>query len=143
MLWSVSLSANEALLLIGHGSLRYPDAGGVMLQHAEALRKTNSLAQVEVALLNRAPSVPNALARIQTATIRVVPFFMEDGYFNQVAVPWALGIGQQADAGGAPAALPGARTPSQTDSVSGAHPVKAQQRILVCPRSASTTAWPG
>jgi 6-phosphogluconolactonase (cycloisomerase 2 family)/sirohydrochlorin ferrochelatase len=85
------LSANEALLLIGHGSARYPDAAGAMIRHAEALRAANRFAQVEVALLNGAPSVPHALARIRPSALRVVPFFMEDGYFTRVAVPLALG----------------------------------------------------
>jgi sirohydrochlorin ferrochelatase len=85
------LSANEALLLIGHGSARYSDAGRAMSLHAETLRQGGSFAQVEIALLNGTPSVTEALGRIGTAAIRVVPFFMEDGYFNRVAVPRALG----------------------------------------------------
>ena len=85
------MSANNALLLIGHGSVRYPDAGSAMRRHAERLRATGRFAQVEVAVLNGAPSVADALARIRVPTIRVVPFFMEDGYFSRVAVPRALG----------------------------------------------------
>jgi sirohydrochlorin cobaltochelatase len=88
------LSASDALLLIGHGSARYPDAGSAMHRHAERLRESNQFAQVEVALLNGTPSARDALARIEAPTIRVVPFFMEDGYFNRVAMPKALGIRQ-------------------------------------------------
>jgi sirohydrochlorin cobaltochelatase len=84
-------SANDALLLIGHGSNRYPDAGAAMERHAEALRATARFAQVEVALLNGAPTVDDALERIEAPTIRVVPFFMENGYFTRVSVPRALG----------------------------------------------------
>jgi sirohydrochlorin cobaltochelatase len=84
------LSANEALLLIGHGSARYPDAGHAMLAHAATLRSVARFAAVEAALLNGAPSVHEALARIDAPIIRVVPFFMEDGYFSRVAVPRAL-----------------------------------------------------
>ena len=84
------MSTNDALLLIGHGSARYPEAGGALLRHAEALRAAGRFAQVEVALLNGAPTVDAALARIGAAVIRVVPFFMEDGYFCRVAVPAAL-----------------------------------------------------
>jgi sirohydrochlorin cobaltochelatase len=85
------MSADEALLLIGHGSVRYPEAASALLRHAEALRRINQFTLVEVALLNGAPSVQDALVRIGTRLIRVVPFFMEDGYFTQVAVPRALG----------------------------------------------------
>jgi sirohydrochlorin cobaltochelatase len=84
------LSSNEALLLVGHGSVRYPDAGSTMIRHARSLREDARFAQIEVALLNGTPSVDEALARIEAPTIRVVPFFMEDGYFNRVAVPRAL-----------------------------------------------------
>jgi sirohydrochlorin cobaltochelatase len=85
------LSLNEALLLIGHGSARYPQAGDAMHRHADLLRQGGHFAQVEVAVLNGAPSVPEALGRIAASGIRVVPFFMEDGYFTQIAVPIAVG----------------------------------------------------
>jgi sirohydrochlorin cobaltochelatase len=84
------LCANDALLLIGHGSARYPDAGSAMLRHADKLRAGGRFREVEVALLNGPPSVADALGRIDAATIRVVPFFMEDGYFCRVAVPRAI-----------------------------------------------------
>jgi sirohydrochlorin cobaltochelatase len=85
------LSTDDALLLIGHGSARYPDAGAAMLRHAETLRATGQFARVEVALLAGSPTVAEALARIGEGSVRVVPFFMEDGYFCRVAVPAALG----------------------------------------------------
>ena len=81
---------NEALLLVGHGSSRYADAAAPLHRHAEALRGTAGFAAVEVALLQGAPSVQQALSRITAPALRVVPFFMEDGYFSRVAVPRAL-----------------------------------------------------
>lgn len=85
------MAAIDALLLIGHGSARYPDAADALHRHAEALRHQKRFAQVAVGLLNGTPSVSEALAGIDAATIRVVPFFMEDGYFTRVAVPRAVG----------------------------------------------------
>jgi sirohydrochlorin cobaltochelatase len=92
------LFANDTLLLIGHGSARYPDAGVAVRRHAESLRATNRFAQVEIGMLNGSPSVSDALGVIRTEMVRVVPFFMEDGYFNRVAVPRAVepGIGDPA-----------------------------------------------
>ena len=84
------LHANDALLLIGHGSDRYPDAAGAMHRHAQALRQAALFAEVEVAVLHGAPSVDQALAHITAPTLRVVPFFMEHGYFSRVAIPRAL-----------------------------------------------------
>ena len=81
---------DDALLLIGHGSARYADAGRAMQLHADTLRKEGRFAQVECGLLNGSPTVNEALSRIVTATIRVVPFFMEDGYFARIGIPRAL-----------------------------------------------------
>jgi sirohydrochlorin cobaltochelatase len=97
------LPTQDVLLLIGHGSARYPDAGSAMHRHATELRR--HFAQVEVGLLNGSPSVADALTLIgagqigmrqieaaasRAPIVRVVPFFMEDGYFSRVAVPRAL-----------------------------------------------------
>lgn len=79
----------EALLLIAHGSARYPDAAGALHRHAEALR-AGPFGQVEIGLLNGAPSVADALRRIAAPVIRAVPVFMESGYFTAVAVPRAV-----------------------------------------------------
>ncbi len=64
--------------------------GAAMRRHAERLRDASRFVQVEVALLNGAPPVAEALARIAAPVIRVVPFFMEDGYFSRVAIPRTL-----------------------------------------------------
>lgn len=85
------MSTNAALLLIAHGSARYPDAAGALHRHAAALRMDGTFRQVEVGLLNGPPSVAESLARIDTAEVRVVPFFMEAGYFTRDAIPQALG----------------------------------------------------
>jgi sirohydrochlorin ferrochelatase len=63
----------------------------VLHQHADALRAEGVFAQIEVGLLNGAPSIAEALARITAPTIRVVPFFMEAGYFTNIAIPKAVG----------------------------------------------------
>lgn len=79
---------DDALLLIGHGSARYADAGGVLHDHAKTLRER--FAEIGVGLLNGVPSVADALASLRARHIYVLPFFMEDGYFARVAVPKAL-----------------------------------------------------
>ena len=83
--WTVAKT--DALLLIGHGSTRYSDAGSVIERHAASLRALGHFDQVEVALLNGAPKVAAALMRIAAPVVRVVPFFMEDGYFTRVVIP--------------------------------------------------------
>ncbi len=46
---------------------------------------------MEVGLLHGVPSAAESLARIDAAEVRVVPFFMEAGYFTRDAIPRALG----------------------------------------------------
>jgi len=84
--------ANDALFLVAHGSVRYPDAGRVMHEHVRRIQAAGTFAEVGMGLLNGAPSVTEALARLTAPLVRVVPFFMEDGYFTRVAVPRALGL---------------------------------------------------
>ncbi|HEY8289384.1 MAG TPA: CbiX/SirB N-terminal domain-containing protein [Acetobacteraceae bacterium] len=79
-------------MLIGHGSARYADAGRLLGLHADALRAGGAFAEVSFGLLNGAPSVADALARTTAATVHVVPFFMEDGWFARIAVPRALDL---------------------------------------------------
>ena len=81
---------NDALLLIAHGSARYPDAGRTVLAHAATIRAQGHFAEVAVGFLNGSPSAAEALAGLGARTTHVVPFFMEDGYFTRVAVPKAL-----------------------------------------------------
>jgi sirohydrochlorin cobaltochelatase len=81
---------NDALLLIAHGSARYPDAGRTVLAHAATIRAQGHFAEVAVGFLNGSPSATEALAGLGARTTHVVPFFMENGYFTRVAVPKAL-----------------------------------------------------
>lgn len=83
---------NDALLLVAHGSARYPDAGRTVLAHAAALRAEGLFGAVGVGLLNGAPEAAAALAALRADVVHVVPFFMEAGWFTQVAVPRALGL---------------------------------------------------
>jgi len=85
-----SLPAAAALLLVAHGSARYPDAAAALLRHARTLRTSGAFSQVEIGLLNGAPSVSEALACIRGETVLVVPFFMEAGYFTNIAIPGSL-----------------------------------------------------
>lgn len=79
-----------AVLLVAHGSARYPDAADGLIAHAEALRSDGRVDQVAVGLLNGDPSVAAALATLTAEVVHVVPFFMEDGYFSRVAGPRAV-----------------------------------------------------
>ncbi len=78
------------MLLVGHGSAHYPDAGRAMQAHAARLRP--HFAQVAVGLLNGEPAAAPALASLHRAVVHMVPCFMENGWFVRNAVPAALGL---------------------------------------------------
>jgi sirohydrochlorin cobaltochelatase len=85
------VTAKQALLLIAHGSTRYPEAARPLWRHVEALRQDMPDTRIEIGLLNGVPSVTDALSAMPAAPVHVVPFFMEAGYFTNVAIPQALG----------------------------------------------------
>jgi sirohydrochlorin cobaltochelatase len=81
---------HDALLLIGHGSGRYADAARLLEHHAACLRTRGRFAEVAVGLLSGRPSVAAALSALAAATVHVVPYFIEEGYFARTAIPDAL-----------------------------------------------------
>jgi len=90
---------DEALLLIGHGSSRYPQAGRMLAEHARRIAATGSYREIGMGLLNGTPTAAEALERLTAPLVRIVPFFMENGYFSRVAVPRALGLPAAATSG--------------------------------------------
>ncbi|MBN8871866.1 MAG: hypothetical protein J0H67_03425 [Rhodospirillales bacterium] len=79
------------LLLVAHGSDRWPEAGVPVETHAAALRQTGLFDRVAVALLAGGPPPATVLAGCVAPRVDVVPFFMEAGWFTTVAIPRALG----------------------------------------------------
>ncbi len=82
--------SKDAILLIAHGSARYPLAARPAEAHLARLTAADPTRFVALGLLNGTPSVAQALAALHAPRIRAVPFFMEDGWFTRVAVPAAL-----------------------------------------------------
>jgi sirohydrochlorin cobaltochelatase len=82
--------SKDAILLIAHGSARYPLAARPAEAQLARLTAANPTRSVALGLLNGTPSVAQALAALQAPRIRAVPFFMEDGWFTRVAVPSTL-----------------------------------------------------
>ena len=80
----------DAILLVAHGSSRHPDAGRIPAAHLSRIATADPARPVAFGALNGTPSVAQALAGLKAPRIRVVPFFMEDGYFTRVAIPKAL-----------------------------------------------------
>jgi sirohydrochlorin cobaltochelatase len=77
----------DALLLIGHGSERLPDAARPLLAHGEAIRETGRFAEVKVGMLFGEPNLSSVLGTVSAPVIHVVPFFLNDGYFTRIVIP--------------------------------------------------------
>ena len=80
----------DALLLIGHGSERLPDAARPLLAHAEVIRETGRFAGVTVGMLFGEPKLSSAVTALTAPVVHVVPFFLNDGYFTRIVIPNVL-----------------------------------------------------
>ncbi|MGC2856601.1 CbiX/SirB N-terminal domain-containing protein [Novispirillum sp. DQ9] len=81
---------NTALLLVGHGSSRAPQARDATDRLAEAVRKSGRFAEVRTAFLKQSPSIAEALATVTAPAVTVVPNFAAEGYFTRSVIPAAL-----------------------------------------------------
>jgi sirohydrochlorin cobaltochelatase len=77
----------DALLLVGHGSTAVPGAARPVLAHAEVIRRSGRLAEVEVGMLLGEPDLASVAATLTAPVVHVVPFFLDDGYFTRIAIP--------------------------------------------------------
>ncbi len=82
--------ARDALLLIGHGSDRIPDAARPLLAHAEVVRESGRFGEVKVGMLFGEPNIASILATLTAPLVHVVPFFLNDGYFTRIVIPGLL-----------------------------------------------------
>jgi sirohydrochlorin cobaltochelatase len=82
-----SMSRHDALLLIGHGSTRVPNAARPLLAHAEVIRESGRFGEVRVGMLLGEPSVASVIGTLTAPIVHVVPFFLDDGYFTRIAIP--------------------------------------------------------
>ncbi len=84
--------SDAALVLVGHGSTKNDMSAHPVRAQAETLRQRGLFAEVHAAFWKEPPFVAGILDRIETTTVFVVPFFISEGYFSQIAIPAALGF---------------------------------------------------
>ncbi len=81
---------NTALLLLGHGSSKHPDSSRSCRMHAEVLRDRGEFSEVHCAFLKEEPWVAEALGKIHSEHIVIVPDFLAEGYFTRQVIPGLL-----------------------------------------------------
>lgn len=84
--------AGAGLLLVGHGSSDLAAATEILAAHAAVIRARGLFGGVAAGFLRGSPSTEEARADLPQDEIYVVPFFLGEGYFTEVAVPRRLGL---------------------------------------------------
>jgi sirohydrochlorin cobaltochelatase len=82
----------SALVLIGHGSARFPDAGRPILDLAASLRRTGRYAEVAVTFIKSQPGPERIFELVQAETIVLVPVFAGKGWYTDTLIPLLLGL---------------------------------------------------
>lgn len=80
-------AGGTALLLVGHGSSRAPQARAATDRLAEAVRASGRFADVRTAFLKQAPSIAEAMAAFAAPMVTVVPVFAAEGHFTRTVIP--------------------------------------------------------
>lgn len=86
-----------ALLLIGHGSSRTPNARVATDRLAARAAETGHFSEVRTAFLKQAPSIADALATISAPRIVAIPNFAAEGTFTRQVIPAAIAEAGYAD----------------------------------------------
>lgn len=79
-----------ALLLVGHGTERHPDADATTRRHAAEIAAGGRFAEVAAAFLDQAPRVPDALEALSAPRCVAVGLFVDQGEHGEEDVPAAL-----------------------------------------------------
>lgn len=90
---------SQALLVVGHGSLR-PGSGAAMIRVAARLRERGGVPLVAAGFLNYSrPTLDEVVRQLvgrDVSVITVLPYLLVPGYFTRVALPRALAAQREA-----------------------------------------------
>lgn len=90
---------DAALVLVGHGSTVNEDSSATVRQHAAELRRRGSFAEVLEAFWKVEPKLETVWTRVTARRVFVVPLFVSEGFFTREAIPRALGLRAETEAG--------------------------------------------
>ena len=86
------MSAEIALVLVGHGSARHPDSAAPILALADQLRRRGPWAEVATVFMKQPPHLDQALALVEAKTVVVIPVFAGKGYYTDSLIPRGMGL---------------------------------------------------
>jgi sirohydrochlorin cobaltochelatase len=83
---------DATLVILGHGSTKNDGSADTVNQHVASLRSRRCFAEVLPAFWKQEPQLQDVLRSIATERVFIVPMFVSEGYFSEVAIPTALGF---------------------------------------------------
>lgn len=83
-------NTDEAILLLGHGSLVDPSSAQMVYTHAARLRER--FERVGVAFWKEPPFLHEAILSLEATRLTILPLFLSRGYFTEQLIPKALNI---------------------------------------------------
>lgn len=84
--------ANDALVLLGHGSTVNAESSAPVYQHAAELRRRKLFANVHEAFWKQEPQIKTVLAGVAAPRVFIAPLFISEGYFSEQIIPRELGF---------------------------------------------------
>lgn len=85
------MSAMSTLLLLGHGSSKHSGSSRSVKAHVELLRERGRFSAVHCGFLKEEPFIEDALGRVTSDELVIVPDFLAEGYFTRQVIPALLG----------------------------------------------------
>jgi sirohydrochlorin cobaltochelatase len=84
--------AQAALVLVGHGATANEDSAAAVRQQLEDVANRHCFAEVHACFWKEPPFVTTILSAVRATEVFMVPCFLSEGYFSEIAIPGALGL---------------------------------------------------
>ncbi|HLO77074.1 MAG TPA: CbiX/SirB N-terminal domain-containing protein [Magnetospirillum sp.] len=86
------MTADTAVILVGHGSARHPDSARPIHALAEDLKARGPWREVAAVFMKQEPRLDRALSLVSARRVVVVPVFAGKGYYTDVLIPREIGL---------------------------------------------------
>ncbi|MGE5475428.1 MAG: CbiX/SirB N-terminal domain-containing protein [Bacteroidales bacterium] len=86
------MTADTAIILVGHGSARQPDSAKPIQGLAEALKARGPWREVAAVFMKQEPRLDRALELVTARRVVIVPVFAGKGYYTDTLIPREMGL---------------------------------------------------
>lgn len=85
-------TADDAVVILGHGTRRDPESATNVLRMAERVRASGQFAEAGAVFLDQEPDMRDMLTMFAARTVVVVPFFIAEGWHVGQTIPADLAL---------------------------------------------------